>query len=324
MIQIKSPTRIDLAGGTLDCWPLYNLISDCVTLNVSIDVFTYADLEALNDQSIEVHVTDLDYSCSVKDLTEFLNNDSPQLSLIKAVINFFKPQKGFRLSTRSESPVGGGLGASSSLCISLIKAFAEFTDQKLDLKTAVTIAHNIEAFVLKKPTGTQDYVPAFDPGLYAIHFSPRGLEPIKMEPLTELADRITLVYTGQPHHSGLNNWQVIKGAVEGNATVLGALKSLRDVSHKTLKVLTQKRFEDLKDCLREELRCRLLLTDSFSSPEILRLDEVALKSGADTIKICGAGGGGCVFIWSKSQLKSQVARACTDEGFKVLDARLLF
>src|SRR5262245_18179064 len=40
-----APTTIDLAGGTVDLWPLYLFLENPVTLNLGIDLFAEAVLE---------------------------------------------------------------------------------------------------------------------------------------------------------------------------------------------------------------------------------------------------------------------------------------
>ncbi|MBK7890826.1 MAG: hypothetical protein IPJ84_08270 [Bdellovibrionales bacterium] len=59
-INIKSPTRVDLAGGTLDCWPLYLFLNDPVTVNLSIDIFTRAKLTPVDDGSSRVRLVTKD------------------------------------------------------------------------------------------------------------------------------------------------------------------------------------------------------------------------------------------------------------------------
>ena len=51
-IEIKSPTRVDLAGGTLDLWPLNQFVQGATTLNVAIDVWTRATLEPADSTQI--------------------------------------------------------------------------------------------------------------------------------------------------------------------------------------------------------------------------------------------------------------------------------
>ena len=59
MIKVKSPTRVDLAGGTLDMWPLYNFVKGATTVNVAIDIFTEVELEFTDSKTIKIESADL-------------------------------------------------------------------------------------------------------------------------------------------------------------------------------------------------------------------------------------------------------------------------
>lgn len=318
----QSATRVDLSGGTLDCWPLFLLGGDCVTINLAISISTHAHLEERDNSAIEVNIRDLKYKNKFSNLKEFLACQDGDMRLIQKHVEFWMPEKGFYLETTSESPVGGGLGGSSSLSISLIKAFSAWADRKLDTYQAVNLAHNIEAKVLSKMTGTQDYFPALVPGLNAIHYTPEGS---RLETLSTNAEffneRLSLVYTGQPHQSGLNNWQVIKASLDGDKGTLRALEDIRKVSWDVYAAIKSSAWEQLPKLFDREFEARVRLSSSFSSPEIDRLREVALKSGASAVKICGAGGGGCVMVWSEPRAKQKVEAGCRDQGFEVLSVK---
>ncbi len=322
IITKKSATRVDLSGGTLDCWPLNLLVDGCVTINLSVSIFTHVTLEPREDKKIELDIRDLKFKKTYADLNELLSAKDQELSLVQKHVAFWKPEKGFRLETSSESPVGGGLGGSSSLSISLIKAFSAWRGEDLGLYDMVTLSANLEAQVLHKMTGTQDYYPAVQPGLNAIHYGPRGP---RLETLTtnkELWDsHLSLVYTGHPHHSGLNNWQVIKAALNNEEHTMQALRDIRDVSYDMYKALKDSQFGEFPRLFDREFEARVRLSTSFSSPEIERLRNVALKAGASAVKICGAGGGGCVLVWSHPDRKQQVEAGCRAEKFEVLNAK---
>ena len=319
--EAKSPTRVDLAGGTLDCWPLFLLVEQAITTNVSISIWTKASIEPREGTEIEVNVKDLKYHHKFKDIAEFLACQDDGLDLIKRHVAYWKPKKGFMLETSSESPIGGGLGGSSSLCISLIKVFSQWLDVKMSLNEIVVLAGNLEAQILKKPTGTQDYFGALSHGLNAIHYTPAGARLERMPAdVSALNQQLTLVYTGKPHHSGLNNWQVLKHAMDGDANTRQALHDLKRVADQVYEACQRSEWSRLSDLFREEYRARVALSAGFSSPEIKRLEEVVLKAGADAVKICGAGGGGCVLVWSSPDRKAGVKTACQKAGFEVLDA----
>ena len=82
-ITKQSSTRVDLAGGTLDCWPLYLLVGDCVTVNLAISISTRAILEEREDAQIEVDVRDLKYKKTFKNLNEFMDCQDADLRLVQ-------------------------------------------------------------------------------------------------------------------------------------------------------------------------------------------------------------------------------------------------
>lgn len=320
-IQVKSPTRVDLAGGTLDCWPLYLFLDDPVTINVAIDIFTYADLSERADSRVELVSEDLKAHKTYDDLSQALVDTDPAFDLVRAHLKFWKPQKGFRLATRSESPVGGGLGGSSSLCISLLKAFTAWVGAKMPPDEMVRVASHLEAQVLLKPTGTQDYFPPIFGGLNYITYGVRG-PSVEVKPIDpDLFDRrFLLVYTGRSHHSGINNWQVIKNWLDGDKRPRVALEKLADVSREMKRALDERRTQDLAPLFEREYAARTELSDGFSSPEIRKLAEIA-SSKRSIAKICGAGGGGCVLVWCPDRQVDETSDAISKAGFKVLPTK---
>jgi D-glycero-alpha-D-manno-heptose-7-phosphate kinase len=323
-IHIQSPTRVDLAGGTLDLWPLYLLVGgSATTVNVAIDIYTHAILESTGNDQVILESKDLNLVKEYKNLAEALSDTDPRMILLQTQLRYWKPQKGFRLTTKSDSPVGGGLGGSSSLTISLMKAFSQFCGRAFkDAHALVNVAHNIEAEILNTPTGTQDYYPAVSGGLNILKYDYNGIQqevlPVEKSPL---AQHFLLVYTGKAHHSGLNNFEVMKGSVAKDAKTLKALKDIRDIALRTEKAVRESRWQDLPELFRAEFEARVRLAPAFTSPEIENLNELSLQNGAQAVKICGAGGGGCVLVWTPENKKEGVASACQKAGFQVLATR---
>lgn len=351
-IIIKSPTRVDLAGGTLDMWPLYNFIGlDCYdkvyTINVAIDIFTEVQIkpteklslnsaEKSSSKLIRIQSKDIQLNESFSDIESFLSANSEKLNLYKSVIYYFKSrwgrskplsefyQKGFELVTASESPVGGGLGGSSSLMISLLKGFSLFYDCPFhDNHHLVKVAHNLEASLLKTPTGTQDYYPAVSGGINILKYSPDGIDQkvLNLDKDSYLAKHFLLVYTGKSHHSGINNFDVLKKSVAQDSITLQALKDVYQIALQTLEVIQQNRFDLLPDLFKKEFNARIKLSDSFASPEIHKLNEISEKNHGLGLKICGAGGGGCVLILVSPQYRQQLADKISESGFKVLPTK---
>lgn len=323
IIRVKSPTRVDLAGGTLDLWPLYNFVHGAQTVNVAIDIWTEVEIQPRTDAQIVFESPDLDAKKVFRNLEEVLSSEDPTWALNRSVVRFWKPQKGFNLLTRSQSPVGGGLGGSSSLTVSLMKAFAQWIQKnELSSHSLVHTCHNIESELLQTPTGTQDYYPALSGGLNILTYSASGIQQEVLNPKgTLLDDHFMLIYTGKAHHSGLNNFEVMKSAVQKDQKVLKALAQLKEISQELAHDIHRGSYNNFGRLFQEEYKARIQLCEDFSSPEIRKLNEISIKNGAEALKICGAGGGGCVLVWCHPQQQKQVGDACQKAGFRVLDAK---
>lgn len=322
-LQVQSPTRVDLAGGTLDLWPLYLFLGGAVTVNLAIDVFTRAELHPLENEKVILESRDLKVRKEYANLRAALADNDPQMILLQTQLRYWQPKQGFHLKTSSDSPVGGGLGGSSSLTISLMKAFSQFCARPFeDVHQMVHAAHNIEAEILNTPTGTQDYYPAATGGLNILKYDYNRIHQ-EVLPIqgTDLAKNFMLVYTGKAHHSGMNNFEVVKDAVAKDPGTMKALRDLQEIALATEKVCRSQSWNSLGALFRDEFEARVRLAPEFSSPEIEKLNEVSLQSGADAVKICGAGGGGCVLVWCEPSRQQGVATACQKAGFQVMDAR---
>jgi D-glycero-alpha-D-manno-heptose-7-phosphate kinase len=245
--------------------------------------------------------------------------------MYQILFQYWQPTEGFSLETRSESPIGGGLGGSSSLLMSCLKAFSQWLKKPLSGPEMVRVASNIEAQMLRKPTGTQDYIPALYPsGINVIDYSVAGTQVTAVQvPASLFHNRFLLVYTGRSHNSGINNWDVIKKVLDGDPTTLFALGEIRQVADELRHKCMTQDWSGWPALFERETHARLALSPSFSSPEIIRLTQLALSEGVEAVKICGAGGGGCVFLWTPESAFTKVKAACQHEGYQVLNAKPL-
>ena len=317
----RSPTRVDLAGGTLDCPPLFLFLPDPVTVNVAINVYTHAWLHPRNDAAVILDSVDQEAKIEYKDLSACLADTDPRFALFRAMLRFWRPESGFSLRTRSESPVGGGLGGSSSLCISLFKVFSRWLGRHFETSEIVRIASGVEAQVLLKPTGTQDYFPPLLGNLCFIHYEVAGPRAeVLAIPEKLFDDHFMLVYTGRSHHSGINNWQVIKNYLDGDENTIRCMRDLAQISKGVEQAMRLQHWDELPGLFAQEYRARTALSEGFSSPEIVKLRQLAEACGSQA-KICGAGGGGCVMLWADPGQRETLAQRVVESGFTILGAK---
>lgn len=319
-IKSYSPTRVDLAGGTLDLWPLFNFVEQTpVTVNLGINIFTYATLKLRTDSKVVLDTLDLGVRKEFENLDACLRDETKELKLLRCIVSEFMPVEGFELQTKSESPVGGGLGGSSSLCISIIKAFCSWLEKDMDPNSMVRLAHNIESRMLGTPTGTQDYYPPILGGMLSLQYAAAGVDYQSIDfDLEQFNDHMTLVYTGKPHVSGLNNWEVMKKAVDQDVATLSSLNSLAKVAAEMEKAVKAKDWSSLPEIFDAEYRYRTELSPVFSSKQIKELKALADAEGALATKICGAGGGGCVLLWNPPENRENLESKINEAGFQVL------
>lgn len=324
----KSPTRVDLAGGTLDMWPLFNFVGGATTINLAIDIWTTADIKTRIDRQVFICSSDLEKEWKFESIEAFFAVEDPSLSFYKVIFGQFKSAfnklgHGFELTTASQSPIGGGLGGSSSLTISILKSLHSMLRISLPLThDLVHLAHNLESEMLRTPTGTQDYYPAVTGGLSFIDYHTQNIvQTVSAIDNTPFTDHFLLVYTGRSHKSGLNNFEVLKSAVEGDQKVLKALNDIKRTAEELKTVIQNRDWTAVPEIFRREFAARVQLTPAFTSPEIEKLAEICLAAGALAVKICGAGGGGCVLVWVPPTMRERVVSACQKENFQCLNAK---
>jgi D-glycero-alpha-D-manno-heptose-7-phosphate kinase len=322
MIRSSAPTRIDLAGGTLDLWPLHLFFNNPPTLNAAIDLYATVELTARRDKSIVVESRDLGCKAKFGSLAA-LPEKHPLVLLIK-LIRFYQPKTGLHLITNCQAPAGSGIGGSSALNIALNGALNRFTNRRYTREQMIEIAKNIETQVIDVPAGTQDYYSAMYGGVQSIQPGVVKTEPRHLPiDLKDLNRRFVLCYTGQPHHSGINNWSVYKKTIDGNAKTLNSLSRIAEVTRGMEKQLAQGRLTRFEYWFNEEWKARKALAPGISTASIDRMIRAAKKQGALAAKVCGAGGGGCVAFFVPPRKREAVTQALQKHGGNVLNFKFV-
>ncbi len=319
-IHSSAPTRIDLAGGTLDIWPLYLLHENAQTINVAITRRAECFLSNRPDQLLSVSAEDTNTTAKVANAREL--NTEPNLKLLAKVLGHFQAS-GMAIKTRSRSPVGAGLAGSSALNIALCAGLARWKHQELAPEQLMALALDLEAQAISAPTGLQDYRPATYGGIAAIELIPGGVKhvPLKVN-IKEFNKRLVLVYTGQSRNSGINNWEVTKQHIDGNRKTIEAFDRIRDVTTQMRKALEDEDWQDVSTLINYEWELRKSLAPGISTNQIDFLITQGLKSGALAAKICGAGGGGCIFFLSKPDRTEHVRESLSAAGAHLLDCQV--
>lgn len=322
-ITAHAPCRADLAGGTVDLWPLYLFHPGALTLNFAVEILTTCRITPLKNQRIELCSLDTNREEAFADLGELVASRTHRHVLAAYLVRFFAPEQGLRVETNSQSPAGAGISGSSALMIATTAALARFTGRELDHEKMRVIAQNVEAQIISVPTGCQDYYPALYGGVSAIHLDPDGIRraavPVAPE---EIELRFVLAYTGAPRQSGINNWEVFKSHINGDKHVFRNLEKIAAIAREMHQALLRHDWEDVARLLREEWKLRRTNAPGITTPLIDKLIAVARKNGGRAAKVCGAGGGGCVLMMVEEGAKEAVAQAVADAGGRILPLKV--
>lgn len=315
----QAPTRVDLAGGTLDIWPLYLFHESSQTVNVAIRCSARCRLTPRRDGAIHLISSDLGREEHFPSLSALRKARRFRLPLLARLALAFEPKSGFMLETDSDSPAGAGLGGSSSLNIAICGALARSTGRKLPKEKLIELAGDVEAQVLGVPTGEQDYYGAAYGGVQTIHLKHGGLASERLAVKeSELAARGVLCYTGESRNSGINNWEVMKAHIDGKRAVVQHFDRIAAIAAEMAAALERNDWKETGRLLNQEWEARKRNHPGITTPGIERLIRAARRNGARAAKVCGAGGGGCVFFLCEPGTKRNVEAALRSAGARVL------
>lgn len=322
IVNSSAPTRIDLAGGTSDIWPLYLFHPQARTVNIAIDQRAKAKVEKTGGNAIEIRSEDQDASHRLPSI-DYVDEIEPghPLELILRLLAFFRPEGGMKITTSCMSPAGAGLGGSSALNIALCGAFNSFIGGRYSREELITIAKNVETKVLRVPAGVQDYYPAMYGGLNSVLLEVTGDGLLRHSHILahQIESRIVLVYSGKSRNSGMNNWAVMKDFLDGNKDVQQYMHAIQDAAMDLELALKTGRYDEAARAIEAEMENRRKLAPGISTPEIDELIGFAKENGAKAAKICGAGGGGCVMFLTNPTDKYPLIKKLRERDAQIID-----
>jgi D-glycero-alpha-D-manno-heptose-7-phosphate kinase len=325
IIESKAPTRVDLAGATLDIWPLYLFHPGALTVNVAISRYASCFIETnspSNDQ-IKLVSRDTKREETFSSLAALARAGRYRLPLLAEIVKFFQPAGGFTLTTDSEAPAGAGIGGSSAMAVAICAALDRFTGAGKSKEDWIHISRDAEAVVICVPTGTQDHYPPAFGGAAAIELPAGGEHRVELRlNLDELERRIVVCYTGKPRQHGINNWEVFKAHINGKRAVQNSMEKISKVAQLLRVALEATDWNEAGRLMREEWFFRKRNLPTISTKLVDRVIEDSRRKGALAGKVCGAGGGGCVVMLIEPDARQKVEDAVRNAGAEVLPVRI--
>lgn len=317
LIDSSAPTRIDLAGGTLDIWPLYLFHEQAQTLNAAISLRARCSIQPRTGRGLTIISDDTGRRVDVNHWSDL--RDNTELKLLGRLLHYFQAE-GLELHTRSESPVGAGIAGSSALNIAVCGALTAWSGKPRTEAELLQIAMNVEAQAIDVPTGVQDYRPALYGGISAVELGVDGVRRVALPvSAAALQSRLVLAYTGATRNSGINNWEVTKRHIDGDREVQQRFGRIRDIAVAMRDALERSAWPEVGQHVADEWENRKGLAPGVTTPEIDAMLAAARVAGAYGGKVCGAGGGGCLFCIGEPDRVPAIREAIASNGGRILD-----
>lgn len=301
MIITQTPLRVSFLGGGTDFAGFYRESEGCV-LSTAIDKYIFVIVKRRFDEQIRLGYTRTEMVDSVDQLQHELAREALRMTGVSRQIE---------MGTLGDIPgAGSGLGSSSTVTVGMLSALYAYLNEQQPAETLARHACEIEIGRLGKPIGKQDqYIAAYG-GLRFIRFLPDEtvvVEAVKLEDRVQakLELNLMLFFTDRTRRS-----ESVLHEMNGNMSGrVGVLHALRELALEGRRALEAGLLDDFGRLLHEGWELKKRMASRITNGEIDEMYAAARAAGALVGKICGAGGGGFMLLYSPVEFQDEVRRA---------------
>ena len=318
-----APVRLDFAGGWTDV-PPFSAREGGVVVSAAIALSAQVAVK-LGGARIRLVSEDLGEEIECADSRGLVLDG--RLDLHKAALRMFPVQSACTLTTRSDAPVGSGLGSSGAMDVTLVAALTLARAERPSPREIAELAWYLETVEARIPGGKQDQFAAALGGFQRLTFRDPdvGVEPITLDPVfaAALERRTLLCYTGRSRVSGAMIARVMAAYERGDPTVTAALRALKEAAATMAEALRGGDLGRVATLLSENWRHQQALDPGMRTPEMAQLEQGMRAAGALGGKAAGAGAGGAMFFVTGDNPAPAIA-AARAAGATLLPVRWAF
>jgi len=326
-VRSRAPLRLGIAGGGTDVSPYCDEFVGHV-LNATIDRYAYAVLMPNTGNQVKFSATDLQ---KYEEL-EIKNYPFPLtdgLILHKAVYNHIITEYNYgqpiplELRTFCDAPAGSGLGSSSTLVVTMIRAFIEMLNIPLDDYAIAHLAFHIERIDCALKGGRQDQYAATFGGFNFMEFYGDNRVivnslRVKNWIVCELEASLVLFFSGVSRESANIIEDQTRSMVTRRSKTLDAMHAVKAQALVMKECLLKGDFEGYLEAMKVAWENKKKSAKSITTPRIENIFNSAIDSGALAGKVSGAGGGGFMMFFVPTEKRMDVIRTLSKvEGGQV-------
>ena len=326
IVRSRAPLRLGLAGGGTDVSPYCDQHGGAV-LNVTIDQYAYTILEPTSDNRIRFTASDIGFhfEATTEEAIELADPLILHRAVYRRIVTQFNDGRPLscHITTFCDAPPGSGLGTSSTMVVSMVKAFVEWLNLPLGEYEIARLAFEIERVDADLRGGRQDQYAATFGGVNFIEFHPEDrviVNPLRIKNwiISEMETSLVLFDSGVSRSSA----QIIKEQTDNlkrhSGTTLEAMHAIKDDAFRMKECLLKGDFDGFATHMRKSWDAKKSLADNVSNGHIDEIIESALDAGARAGKVSGAGGGGFVTFLVAPERRMEVIRALSRQDGQVI------
>ena len=291
-------------------------------LNLTIDRYAYTIIEPTTDDRVTFSAPDTQQLFE-SDGIEAMEIAEP-LSLHRATYRRIMRQfnngeaKSCRVTTFCDAPPGSGLGTSSTMVVSMVKAYVEWLNLPLGEYEIAHLAFEIERLEAGLQGGRQDQYAATFGGVNFMEFHANDrvvVNPLRIKNwiVSELEMSLVLFNSGQSRSSAAIIKEQTNNVRNQRGTTLRALHELKVDAYQMKDCLLRGDFDRLATVMRKTWDDKKQLADNVTNPHINSVMRGALAAGARAAKVTGAGGGGYIIFLVVPQRRMDVIQSLREQ-----------
>lgn len=334
LVRARAPLRLGIAGGGTDVSPYCDLYGGYV-LNATIDLYAHSTLESCDDGMVHFEARDYQRQVSIGlgDLDRVSTSDCElalHLGVYRRIVRDYLQgdHPSLRLTTYSDAAAGSGLGTSSTLVVSMLKAFVEYFSLPLGEYEIAHLAYEIERIDVGLQGGKQDQYAATFGGFNFMEFYANDrviVNPLRVKNwiISELESSLVLYFTGVSRDSA----SIISGQVDRvrdkSPVTTGALDSIKEGAVHMKESLLKGSIREFGEWLDSSWQAKKRLSDNVSNSALDAVYDMAKAAGAYAGKVSGAGGGGFMMFLVDPVRRIDVIRALSATPGQVMSCHFV-
>lgn len=309
MIIARSPLRISFAGGGTDIPAFYRNFGPGKVVSTSINKYVYVAISEKFGGGISLRYRIHENQERASELKH---------GIVREALLEYGIDSGVEIVISSDVPSrGSGLGASSALACALVAVLERMTyKNSVDKKIIAEKSSEVEIERVRSPIGKQDHYASAFGGLNQITFNKD--ESVLVTPFEdrEFVDEVErqsmLFYLKIEHEYEADGTFFVQRVLKDQVADMNKNHKLYELQRDNAQAMWEHMAygvpERFIDHVNENWRLKRSSHSGISNSEIDSIVQKAYKAGATAAKVCGAGGGGFLYLVVPLSMQNDVRR----------------